>query len=384
MDIKIPLYKVFWDEDDVKFVERVIRRGSYWVLGPEINEFEERVAEYIGVDYAVAFNSGTSALHAVMLAYDVGEDDEVIVPSFTFIATANSALFVGAKPVFAEIEEERYGLDPVDVVNRINDKTKVIMPIHYGGLPARIKELREIADDHKLILIEDAAESLGAITGEGKKVGVYGDAAVFSFCGNKVITTGEGGIVVTNDRKIYEKLKLIRSHGRLELGEDYFRSAKRFDYIMLGYNWRISSITAALGLSQLKKLEKAIELRRKIADNYTMFFEKELRGLVKPFKEPPGTRGVYQMYTIRLVNDDGTLRDKLQQFLLDKGIITKIYFEPIHLYTIYRRMGHREGELPITEKISKQVLSLPIYPDMSREEQEYVVNSIKEFFYSMV
>ena len=376
--MKIPLYKIFWDEDDAESVLKVIRRGSYWTLGPEIKEFEERLAEYIGVEYAVSFNSGTSALHAVMLAFNVKHGDEVIVPSFTFIATANAALFVGARPIFAEIEDERYGLDPEDVLNRITQKTKVLMPIHYGGMPAKIKALKEIAEDHNLILIEDAAESLGAITEEGRKVGTYGDAAVFSFCGNKVITTGEGGVVITNDRKIYERLKLIRSHGRLEDGEDYFRSSKRFDYVTLGYNWRISSITAALGISQLNKLEKAIELRRKIAYKYTKFIEDKFKDLIKMFKEPPGTRAVYQMYTIRFYKDNGSLRDYVQSYLSKNNITTKIYFEPVHLYTIYRKLGHREGELPKTELISRQVLTLPIYPRMTNNEIEYVMAKLEE------
>ena len=382
--MKIPLYKIFWDKDDIKAVVRVLRRGSYWTIGPEIKEFEERLADYVGVDYAVIFNSGTSALHAAMLAYDVKPGDEVIVPSFTFIATANAALFVGAKPVFAEIEEERYGLDPKDVANKITPKTKALMPIHYGGIPARIRELKEIAEDHHLILIEDAAESLGAITEEGRKVGTYSDAVIISFCGNKVITTGEGGAVLTNNRKIYEKLKLIRSHGRLEGDESYFHSTKRFDYITLGFNWRVSSLTAALGISQLAKIEKAIQLRRQVAEYYTKRITEEFKGLVRPFREPSGTRAVYQMYTIRLPWDDGTIRDKLQQYLAKKGITTKIYFEPIHLYTLYRKLGHREGELPRTEKISKQVLTLPIYPTMTREEIEYVIESIKDILLSLI
>ncbi len=376
--MKIPLYKVFWDNDDVEAVVKVIRRGSYWAVGPEIKEFEKKLAEYIGVKYAVSFNSGTSALHAAMLAYDIGPGDEVIVPSFTFIATANAALFVGARPVFAEIEEERYALDPDDVLERITSKTRVIMPIHYGGMPARIRELREIAEDHGLILVEDAAESIGALTEERKKVGNYGAAAIFSFCGNKVITTGEGGAVVTNDQKIYEKLKLIRSHGRLEGNENYFHSTRSFDYVMLGYNWRIATFIAALGITQLNKLEKAIELRRKVAEKYTEAIRRELGDIIKPFTEPPGTRGVYQMYTIRVLEGGKELRDKIREHLREKGITTKIYFEPVHLYTIYRRLGHREGELPRTERISGEVLTLPIYPTMTDDEIDYVVNALRE------
>ena len=205
----IPLFRIYWDDEDIEAVTRVIERGSYWATGPEIKKFEEMVAEYVGRKYAVAFNSGTSALHSILLAYGIREGDEVIVPSFTFISTANAPLFVGAKPIFAEIEEETYGLDPEDVKERITKKTKVIMPIHYGGGPCgNIKELKEIAEDNKALLIEDAAESLGAKIGN-EMVGSFGNAAMFSFCQNKVITTGEGGIIVTDEKEIYEKMKLI-------------------------------------------------------------------------------------------------------------------------------------------------------------------------------
>ncbi len=231
---KIPLYKVYWDKSDVKAVTKVIKRGTYWAVGPEIEEFERVVANYVGVKYGVSFNSGTSALHAVLLAYGIRQGDEVIVPSFTFIATANAPLFVGAKPVFADMEDSTFGLDPNDVERKITKKTKAIMPIHYGGLPCRIEELKKIADEYDLLLIEDAAESIGASI-NGRKVGSFGNAAMFSFCGNKVITTGEGGIILTNSGEIYERLKLIRSHGRLE-SEPYFMTTKMLDYIMLGYN----------------------------------------------------------------------------------------------------------------------------------------------------
>ena len=194
---KIPLYKIYWDEEDVNRVAEVIRQGMFWAIGPNIEKFEKTLADRIGKKYAVAFNSGTSALHATLLAYEIGEGDEVIVPSFTFIGTANSVLFVKAKPVFADIEAETYGLNPEDVKEKITGKTRAIMPIHCGGLACRIKELREIAEDHKLLLIEDAAESLGAKV-DGKRVGSFGEAAMFSFCGNKVITTGEGGMLVTD------------------------------------------------------------------------------------------------------------------------------------------------------------------------------------------
>ena len=215
MDWKIPLFKIYWDEEDVETVKEAIQRGMYWAIGPNIEKFENMLSEYVDTKHALVFNSGTSALHAVLLAHGIGQGDEVIVPSFTFIATANAPLFVGAKPVFADIENKTYGLNPDDVETKITPRTKAIIPIHFGGCPCLIEELREIARKHKLLLIEDAAESLGAAV-DGKKVGSFGNAAILSFCSNKVITTGEGGAVVSDSAEIYERLKLIRSHGRAE------------------------------------------------------------------------------------------------------------------------------------------------------------------------
>jgi len=322
----------------------------------------------------VAFNSGTSALHAILLAYGIEKGDEVVVPSFTFISTANAPLFVGAKPVFAEIEDETYCLDPEDVKEKITKKTRVIMPIHYGGSPCKnIKELKEIAEDGNMLLIEDAAESLGAKIGN-KMVGSFGDAAMFSFCQNKVITTGEGGAILTDSKEVYEKLKLICSHGRLETA-NYFTSSGQIDYTTLGYNFRMPTMIAALGLSQLKKTDKIAEMRRKNADYYTS----QLSGIdeIKPPIPPDNFYHIYQMYTIQVENG---MRDKLKEYLGSKGISTKIYFDPVHLTKFYRKkFGFKGGDLPVTEEISKKVLTLPMYPMLKKEEIEYVVSSIKDF-----
>jgi len=372
---RVPLYKIYWDEEDVNHVLEVIMQGSYWAIGPNIEKFETILAEYIGKKYVAAFNSGTSALHAMLLAYGIKEGDEVIVPSFTFIATANSVLFVNAKPVFADIEEKTCGLDPEDVKERITGKTKAIMPIHYGGSACQIKELKEIAEDHRLLLLEDAAESLGAKV-DGKRVGSFGDAAMFSFCGNKVITTGEGGMIVTDQRDVYERLKLIRSHGRLET-ENYFRSAKVMDYVALGYNWRMCNIIAALGVSQLEKLSKVIEMRRRNA----AYMSKSLSNLSKiaPPNSPEGFFHVYQMYTVR-VRDGKKARDGLKGYLAEKGVMTKVYFSPVHLTGFYReKFGFQGGELPMTEKISKQVLTLPMYASLTKDEMDYVADSVRSF-----
>jgi len=376
MTWKLPLFKTYWDEEDLKNVTKVIKRGSYWATGPEIKEFEKKIAEYVGAKYAITFNSGTSALHALLLAYDLKQGDEVIVPSFTFIATANAPLFVGAKPVFAEIEDRTYGLDPEDVKKRITPKTKAIIPIHYGGCPCLIRELKEIAEDRNLLLIEDAAESLGAKIND-KKVGTFGDSAMFSFCQNKVISTGEGGAITTDSKEVYEKLKLIRSHGRLET-QDYFSSTEYMDYITLGYNFRMPTMNAALGLSQLKKIDKVIKMRRDKAEYMTKKLSR-IKEITLP-TAPPDYFHVYQMYTIRI---DGTrqIKDRLIQYLGDKGISTKVYFEPVHLSYFYKnKFGFKRGDLPVTERLSDQVLTFHTHPLLKNEEIDYISEEIDKFF----
>jgi perosamine synthetase len=374
--MQVPLFKIYWDNNDIEQVTSVIKKGSYWAIGPEIKEFEKRCAEYVGVKYALALNSGTSALHTVLAAHGIGKGDEVIVPSFTFIATANSVLMVGAKPVFAEIEGETYGLDPADVEKKITRRTKAIMPIHYGGLSCRIKELKKIAEKHKLLLIEDAAESLGA-TVNGQKVGSFGVSAILSFCSPKVITMGEGGMIFTNSRDIYEKSRLIYNHGRVETS-DYFTSTEQMEYVTLGYNFRMSTMTAALGISQIEKIDRVIQMRRENAG----YLNKKLSQIreIKTPMEPDGFFHLYQMYTIRVI-DGGGVRDSLKKYLNQNEIGAKVYFDPIHLSLFYRRdHGHKGGELPQTENISREVLTLPMYPTLAKDEMDYVADKIKEFF----
>jgi len=376
-DWKIPLYKIYTDDEDLNLITKIVKRGSQWAIGPEIEEFENAIKNYVGTDYCVSLNSGTSALHASLLAYDIGNNDNVIVPSFSFISTANSVLFVGANPIFADIEENNFGLDPKDISSKINSLTKGIIPMDYGGLSCEIFEIKDIARANNLILIEDAAESLGSSV-QGNMVGSLADSSIFSFCGNKVLTTGEGGAIVTNSKSIYEKIKLIRSHGRLDK-IDYFNNPQGSEYVGLGYNWRMSSLTAALGLSQISKLDKIIKMRQKNAAFLSSKLSKHQQ--IKPPTPPDGYEHVYQMYTIRLVNK--TIRDNLHQFLLTKKIFSKVYFNPIHLTDFYQeKVKIQPTSLPITEMISDQVLTLPLYPNMDAEEKDYLVNSINEFFES--
>lgn len=376
MNQTIPLFKIYWDEQDIEKVTSVIKKGMYWATGPDVKEFEKKMAEYVGVRYATAVNSGTSALHVALAAHDIGDRDEVIVPSFTFIATANAPLFVGAKPVFAEIEEKTYGLDPEDVERKITPRTKAIIPIHCGGSPCRIGELKEIARKHNLILIEDAAESLGAMV-NGKKVGSFSHSATLSFCAPKIITTGEGGMVLTDSRDVYEKVKLIYNHGRAETA-DYFSSAEQMEYVALGYNFRMSTMTAALGLAQIEKIDDIIRRRRENAHYLTEGLSK-MEEIQTP-EEPQGYFHVYQMYTIRLNGGEG-IRDRLKEYLAQHGIMSRIYFEPVHMSLFYRRkFGYKDGELPITERISKEVVTLPIYPGLTKSEMDYIIETIKDSF----
>jgi len=374
MHWNVPLFKICWTEDDIENVKDVISSGMNWAVGSHVEEFEHMIGAYLGTRHSLVFSSGTSALHAALLACEIGPGDEVIVPSFTFIATANAPLFVGANPVFADIEEETLGLDPEDVKRRISPRTKAIIPVHYGGCPCRIGELKEIADDRKIPLIEDAAEAYGASVRD-QKVGTFGTCAILSFCQNKIITTGEGGGAVTDSKEIYDRLKLIRSHGRDDSAGDYFTTADSGRYVTLGYNFRLANILAALGVSQHRKVDWIIERRRNNASLYDSKLA-EFGGKVRPLKPPADHHQVYQLYTVRA---DPHVRESLQEGLARRGIMTKVYFSPIHLTEFYRRThGHREGELPVTERASKEVLSLPLYVSQTEEEISRIATSIGE------
>ena len=373
---KIPLYKVFTDENDIKQISNVIKRGMDWAIGPEIEKFESSLAQYIGRKYCIAFNSGTSAGHAALIALGINAKSEVIVPSFTFISTANWPLMVQASPKFADIEMQTYGMDPKDLESKISKKTKAVIPIHYGGLPCKINEIKEISDKNKFYLIEDAAESFGASL-NGRKIGSFGTVSIFSFAGNKILTTGEGGALCTDSKELYEKIKLIRSHGR-QLHSGYFSSMQDHDYFSLGYNWRMSSITAALGLSQLDKIEKIIDMRR----NNAKYYQSKLKNIkeISLQEELPGFKHVYQFYPILLRNS--TVRAKLMNFLASKGIMTRVFFKPVHKTMFFSKIGYGSLNLPNTEKISKQILALPMFPTLQKEEINYIIDTITKFFES--
>ena len=375
-DWKVPLYKILVDKEDVNSVSKVIKRGNYWALGPEIEDFEKDLANYIGTRYCVTFNSGTSALHASLLSLNLGIKNEILVPSFTFISTANSVLMSNLVPKFVDIESSTFGLDPNLIEKSISKNTKAIIPVHYAGSPCDISSIKQISNSKKLFLIEDAAESLGS-SFKGKKIGSFGDLGIFSFAGNKVLTTGEGGAIVTNSKKLFERLKLIRSHGRDDK-QNYFASIDKPKYIDLGYNWRMSSITAALGISQLNKIEKLISMRRKNANYLTKKLQK-IEFLETPF-DPPHSKHVYQLYTIKLRSS--FIRNKLKKFLQTKKIMSKVFFYPIHKTNYYKNILTKSPYLPVTESLSDCVLTLPMYPELEKTDLDYVSDSIVEFFES--
>jgi len=368
MKKEILLFKSYSDEDSIRAVGEVIRRGTYWAMGPEIKEFEEKVAEFTGRKHAISFNSGTSALHANLLACGI-TSGEIIVPSFTFPATANSVVAVGAKPVFADIEPETFGLDAEDVRKRINENTKAIIPINFAGDVSRdISELKNIADENNIPLIEDNAHSIGAKL-NGKMAGTFGDSAMLSFAFNKVLPTGEGGMIITDSDEIKEKLELLKAHGRSDKGER--------DYITWGLNLRMSSMVAALGLSQFKKLDFIINSRRKIAQFYDKNF-KDIEGLGLPV-ERRGHYCVYQLYN--LVFKDEKTRNKFKEYMTANGIGNRITYSPVHLYSFFKKTYYcKDGDLPITEDISKRILTIPLYPGLSQEDLDYIVSKTKEFF----
>ena len=370
---RIPLYKVSNDSSEIKAISKVIKRGMDWAIGPEVEKFENDLAKYIGTRYCVSFNSGTSAGHAALLSYNLKNNDQVLVPSFSFIATANWPLMVNAITKFVDIEEINYGMNPKNIEESISKKTKIIMPTHYAGLPCKIDEIRRISKKNKITLIEDAAESIGSKINK-QKVGTFGEVAIFSFAGNKILTSGEGGAVVTDSKEKFEKLKLIRSHGRKTI-KNYFSNIQTPQYVELGYNWRMSSITAALCLSQLNKIEKLINLRRQNAKYYQKKLAK-IDGL-KIHAEPKGYKHVYQLFSVQLPSK--RIRDGLSKFLAKKGIMSKVFFEPIHLTKHFSNYKIKQKKLKITETVSERILSLPMYPELTKEEINEITGSISEF-----
>lgn len=364
----VPLFEIAWDERDIRNVVESVSRGGYWAKGPFVDEFEERLAEYLGVDHAITVNSGTTALVAALRAHGVGPGDEVVLPSFTFIATANAVDFLGADPVFADIERETYGLDPDAVRDCLSPQTAAILPVHCYGASCDLDALADIAAEHGVPLVEDAAEALGASYG-GEWVGTVGETAALSFCQNKIVATGEGGAVVTDDPDVAHEVRLFRSHGRTS--DAYFESPASGEYSALGGNFRMPDIVAAIGCAQMEKIEELIEGRRTAAGRLN-----DALADVSEVDTPasPHGRHVYQLYTVTLA--ESVDRAALIEALADRGIASKVYWDP----PVHRtgRFDGRATSLPVTEDIASRVLSLPIHPNVRVAESERITAAVRD------
>ena len=373
---KIPLFKIYWDNEDVELVSEAIKKGMFWAIGSNIDTFEKKISECIGSKYAITFNSGTSALHAALLAYGISKDDEVIVPSFTFIATANAPLFVGARPVFADnVSTENLNISPEEIEKKITKKTKAIIVMHYGGYPCNMKAIMGIAKRHGLYVIEDAAHAPGAEY-HGKKCGLIGDVGCFSFFSNKNLVTGEGGMTVTRNRTLAERIQRMRSHGMEALSWDKYRGRlSSYDIGGLGYNYRTTDIQSALGLVQLKKLDRNNRKRKRLVETYLNGLEK-IEEISIPFSKLKGHPS-YHLFPILVAHhiDRNKVMERLRRF----GIQTSVHYPPVHLFSFYRtRFGFRRGMLPQTEGVSRREVTLPLHPRMAEGDVKWIAEKVRE------
>jgi dTDP-4-amino-4,6-dideoxygalactose transaminase len=370
MSKQIPLFEIPWDETDISNAVESISRGSYWAKGPFVDQFEENLESYFDIDHAVSMNSGTTALVAALEACEIGPGDEVIVPSFTFIATANVGELVGAEPVFADIESESFGLNPESVEAKITDNTAAIVPVHVYGAPCRIHELTEIADENDLWVIEDAAEAFGSTT-DDELAGTVGDIGALSFCQNKILPTGEGGAVITADPELAAKASQFSNHGRVN--GDYFDSVDSGAYESVGSNYRMTDMVAAVGCSQLAKVDELIDSRRAVAARYHDGLS-EVSG-VEPHKPADGSDHVYQLYTVSFGTE--SVRSRVIDTLTDQNISCKIYWDPpLHRNGVFA--SESQPSLPQTDDVSSRVLSLPMYPTLPLGDVDRVVRTIRD------
>lgn len=353
------------DESDEQAVLEVLRSGRL-ALGPKAAEFEQAVADYVGVHHAVAVSSGTAALHLIVKALGIGPGDEVIVPSFTFAASVNVLLYERATPVFAEVDPVTYNIHPSDVEHKIGPRTKAVVVVDAFGHPAEWDALLDIASRHGLKVIDDSCEALGAKYKE-RMVGQLGDAAAFAFYPNKQITTGEGGIVVTNEERIARLIRSLRNQGRSEMGS-------WLEHERLGYNYRMDEMSAALGVSQLRRIEAFLEKRAQVASWYT----DRLRNVagVRPPVVKPYVRMSWFVYVVTL--EEGLDRRAVMKAMEAEGIPTRGYFSPMHLQPYIReQFGYREGDLPVTESVARRTIALPFHNNLTLPEVELVVDVLK-------
>ena len=352
-------------------IEEVLASG-YYILGPNVKKLEQEIAAYCRVKYAIGVASGTDALKLSLISMGIGKEDEVIVPPFTFISTVGVITQIGARPVFVDIEEETFNIDAEKIEEAITEKTKTIIPVHLYGHAAQMGKIMSLAKKYNLKVIEDAAQALGTeclFSGIFSKVGSLGDAGCLSFYPTKVLGAyGDGGMVLTNDEEIAEKIRFLRAHG---LDGDY-------SYCIPGYNSRLDELQAAILRVKLKYLDDWINMRRQKAHLYNELFTSFSSSGLKIPREASYTRHNYGVYTIRSLQ-----RDHLKEYLTRKGIGTKVYYPlPLHLEEIHKGLGYKKGDFPVAEKASRQVLSLPIYPELSQDDIRLVAEEINNFINS--
>ncbi len=377
----IPYGKQWIDDDDIQAVLDVLRSDRL-TQGPAIREFEERFSEYCGSKYAVAVSSGTAGLHLACIALEIGSGDKVITSPMTFAASANCALYVGAAPVFTDIDPDTVCIDPQKLNEYLDNdpvaKTKAVIPVHFAGLPCDMETISEIAEKNRLKIIEDACHALGAVYPSGEKVGSckYADMTVFSFHPVKHITTGEGGMITTNDPELYKKLLRLRSHGITKSPEDFTSTelsqpAEYYHEMQeLGFNYRITDIQCALGSSQLRKADTFLRKRAVIAD----FYNNTLKCLEDHLILPHNSSGhAWHLYVVRLKNVN---RDIAFRRLKESGIGVQVHYIPVYFHPYYQEMGFKKGLCPAAEDYFEKAISLPLYPSMDRQDMERVVNEV--------
>lgn len=366
--MKIPVCEPTIGKEEVEKVKECVK--STWISskGKFIDEFEERFSKYCGCRYGVTTTNGTTALHLALLSLGIGKGDEVILPTLTMIASAYAVTYTGAKPVFIDSESETWNMNVEKIEEKITNKTKAIMPVHLYGHPVDMDPLLEIAEDHNLFVIEDAAEAHGAEY-KGKKVGGLGDIGCFSFYANKIITTGEGGMIVTNDEDLAKKARTLKDLAHSE--------EKRFFHKELGFNFRMTNIQAALGVAQLEKIDKLVEMRR----NNAKLYNKLLRnvGGIKTPPEKKWAKNVYWMYAI-LVDENkfGMNRDELRKKLEENDIGTRDFFVPMHKQPVYKNIISEKERFPVAEKLSGQGMYLPSSSHLKKSEIEYIIEKMIE------
>ncbi|MFH1577328.1 MAG: DegT/DnrJ/EryC1/StrS family aminotransferase [Candidatus Margulisiibacteriota bacterium] len=364
----IPLSNPDITDAEISAVTEVLKT-PHLSLGPKLPEFEKMMANYIGVEHAVAVSSGTAALHLIIRSLGIGEGDEVITTPFSFISSANCILFERAAPVFVDIDPQTYNIDVDKIEEKITVKTKAILAVDVFGCPADWKKLEIIAKKHNLKLIEDSCEALGAEF-EGKKTGSFGEAACFGFYPNKQVTTAEGGVIVTNNPELAELCRSMRNQGRGQ-NRDWLQHGR------LGYNYRLSDINCALGIAQMKRIDELLEKRQKIADLYN----KKLKDIsaVRLLADPPNVKRSWFVYVIALADKySRNERDNILQGLRDKGIECGNYFTPIHLQPFYAdQFGHKKGDFPYTEHVAERTIALPFYNNLKEEQINFIVETLR-------